>query len=91
MSSLGARSQHALDVRAIAQAVMQRLERAWNRADGAAFGEPFSAQADFVAIRGDLHTGREATPRAISRSSTRSTLAARSATRFCRRANSTIR
>jgi uncharacterized protein (TIGR02246 family) len=60
MSSLRARSQHAADVRAIAQAIMQRLELAWNRADGAAFGEPFSTQADFVAIRGDLHTGREA-------------------------------
>ena len=39
---------------------MQSLELAWNRADGAAFGEPFSADADFVAIRGDLHTGRAA-------------------------------
>src|SRR5262245_36110211 len=39
---------------------MQRLERAWNSADGAAFGEPFSTEADFVTIRGDLHTGRDA-------------------------------
>lgn len=60
MSSLGARSQHAPDAGASVQAIMQRLELAWNRADGVAFGEPFSAQADFVAIRGDLHTGREA-------------------------------
>jgi len=44
----------------IAEAIMQRLELAWNHADGAAFGEPFSADADFVAIRGDLHTGRDA-------------------------------
>jgi uncharacterized protein (TIGR02246 family) len=61
MSVLEARSQHApSDVAAIAQTIMQRLELAWNRADGAAFGEPFSAGADFVAIRGDLHTGRDA-------------------------------
>jgi uncharacterized protein (TIGR02246 family) len=39
---------------------MNRLEQAWNSADGAAFGEPFSTDADFVAIRGDLHTGRAA-------------------------------
>ena len=41
----------------IAKEVMQRLEKAWNSADGAAFGEPFAADADFVAIRGDLHSG----------------------------------
>src|SRR5262245_622972 len=45
---------------AIARAIMQRLEHAWNGADGAAFGEPFSTEADFVTIRGDLHTGRDA-------------------------------
>jgi uncharacterized protein (TIGR02246 family) len=42
-----------------AQAITQRLERAWNDADGAAFGEPFGIEADFVTIRGDLHTGRD--------------------------------
>jgi uncharacterized protein (TIGR02246 family) len=61
MSVLETRSPHApSDVAAIAQTIMQRLEAAWNRADGAAFGEPFSAGAGFVAIRGDLHTGRDA-------------------------------
>ena len=61
MSVLEARSPHPpADGAAIAQTIMQRLEQAWNRADGAAFGEPFSAGADFVAIRGDLHTGRDA-------------------------------
>ena len=61
MSVLEARGQHApADAAAIAETIMQRLELAWNRADGAAFGEPFSAGADFVAIRGDLHTGRNA-------------------------------
>ena len=37
-----------------------RLERAWNEADGRAFGEPFSADADFVDIRGEHHRGQEA-------------------------------
>jgi uncharacterized protein (TIGR02246 family) len=61
MSVLQARSPHApADVAAVARTIMQRLEVAWNRADGAAFGEPFGAAADFVAIRGDLHTGRDA-------------------------------
>lgn len=61
MSVLQAGDQQApSDVVATVQAIMQRLERAWNSADGAAFGEPFSPSADFVAIRGDLHTGRDA-------------------------------
>lgn len=61
MSVLQAGDQQApSDVVATVQAIMQRLERAWNSADGAAFGEPFSPGADFVAIRGDLHTGRDA-------------------------------
>jgi uncharacterized protein (TIGR02246 family) len=61
MSVLEARGPNApADGAAIAQTIMQRLEQAWNRADGTAFGEPFSAGADFVAIRGDLHTGRDA-------------------------------
>ena len=61
MSTSQARSQHApAEAVATAEKIMRRLELAWNRADGTAFGEPFSAEADFVAIRGDLHTGREA-------------------------------
>jgi uncharacterized protein (TIGR02246 family) len=48
------------EVVAITQAIMQRLERAWNSGDGVAFGEPFSTDATFVAIRGDLHAGRDA-------------------------------
>ena len=32
---------------AVAQSIMRRLEEAWNAADGAAFGEPFSSDADF--------------------------------------------
>ena len=36
------------------------LERAWNEADGRAFGKPFTADADFVDIRGEYHRGQEA-------------------------------
>ncbi|HEY7265517.1 MAG TPA: SgcJ/EcaC family oxidoreductase [Trebonia sp.] len=61
MSVAEASSQQASsDVVAAVEAIMQRLERAWNSADGPAFGQPFTQGADFVAIRGDLHTGREA-------------------------------
>jgi len=48
------------DLTAMAQGILDRLETAWNAADGAAYGEPFTVDADFVAIRGDLHTGRDA-------------------------------
>jgi uncharacterized protein (TIGR02246 family) len=47
-------------VEAIAGQVLGRLEAAWNAADGRAFGAPFAADAEFVAIRGDHHHGREA-------------------------------
>ena len=40
--------------------VFGRLEQAWNQADGEAFGRPFTADADFVDIRGDHHRGRPA-------------------------------
>jgi uncharacterized protein (TIGR02246 family) len=61
MSITEARNQASpSSVVAVAQGLMTRLEEAWNAADGAAFAEPFSANADFVAIRGDLHTGSTA-------------------------------
>jgi uncharacterized protein (TIGR02246 family) len=44
----------------IAAELIGRLERAWNEADGRAFGEPFAPDADFVDIRGEHHRGREA-------------------------------
>jgi uncharacterized protein (TIGR02246 family) len=44
----------------VANALIGRLEQAWNEADGRAFGEPFSADADFVDIRGEYHQGQEA-------------------------------
>jgi uncharacterized protein (TIGR02246 family) len=43
----------------VAQDIMNRLERAWNAGSGTDFGEPFSSDADFVDIRGELHTGRD--------------------------------
>jgi uncharacterized protein (TIGR02246 family) len=44
----------------IAIALLERLERAWNRSDGAAFGAAFAPDADFVDIRGGHHHGAAA-------------------------------
>ena len=44
----------------IARRILDQLGEAWNAGDGDAFGEPFAADADFVAIRGDHHHGRDA-------------------------------
>jgi uncharacterized protein (TIGR02246 family) len=44
----------------VAAELIGRLERAWNGADGRAFGEPFAPDADFVTIRGEHLRGREA-------------------------------
>ena len=46
-----------LDPTTTAQSLIKRMEDAWNAADGAAFGAPFAADADFVTIRGELHSG----------------------------------
>ncbi len=48
-----------MDPKSIAETVVKRLEDAWNAADGGAYGAPFAPDADFVAIRGDLHSGEE--------------------------------
>jgi uncharacterized protein (TIGR02246 family) len=48
------------DAEEIARRILRRLAVAWNAGDGGAFGEPFAADADFVAIRGDHHRGRDA-------------------------------
>lgn len=37
-----------------------QLEEAWNKADGNAYGAPFTSDADFVDIRGVHHRGSEA-------------------------------
>jgi uncharacterized protein (TIGR02246 family) len=44
----------------VAAELVGRLERAWNEADGQAFGQPFTPDADFVDIRGEHHRGQEA-------------------------------
>lgn len=44
----------------VARGLIKQLEDGWNAADGEAFGEPFAADADFVAVRGDYHRSREA-------------------------------
>jgi uncharacterized protein (TIGR02246 family) len=40
--------------------IVNELEAAWNAADGARFGVPFTEDADFVTIRGEHMRSREA-------------------------------
>ncbi len=42
------------------ETVIARLQDAWNAGDGAGFAAPFAPDADFVNVRGDMHTGRDA-------------------------------
>jgi uncharacterized protein (TIGR02246 family) len=53
---------HAVDPsdRAALEAIVARLEAAWNAGDGRAFAAPFSPDADFVTIRAEHFRGREA-------------------------------
>ncbi len=46
-----------MDPKTTAAALIERLQEAWNAADGVAFGAPFAPDADFVTIRGELHSG----------------------------------
>jgi uncharacterized protein (TIGR02246 family) len=46
--------------RADLESVVAQLEAAWNGMNGAAFAEPFAADADFVNIRGEHFRGRPA-------------------------------
>lgn len=46
--------------RAAIEAIVTKLEAAWNAGDGVAFGEPFAPDADFVNIRAEHFRGREA-------------------------------
>lgn len=41
----------------IAASTFARLEAAWNRGDGTAFGAEFSDETDFVNIQGEHHRG----------------------------------
>jgi uncharacterized protein (TIGR02246 family) len=50
-------SQPTTDVTCAAAEVLAHLERTWNQADGAAFGEVFTDDCDFVDVRGVHHTG----------------------------------
>jgi uncharacterized protein (TIGR02246 family) len=45
------------DPTAVASAFYATLEKAWNDADGAAFGAPFTEDSSFVDIRGVIHDG----------------------------------
>ena len=44
---------------ALASTFLEKLEQAWNAADGAAFGAPFADESDFVNVRGEHHRGAE--------------------------------
>jgi uncharacterized protein (TIGR02246 family) len=46
--------------RAALENIVRQLEAAWNAMDGPAFAAPFSADADFVNIRGEHSRGRTA-------------------------------
>lgn len=40
------------------EAIVHRMESAWNAGDGAAFAAPFAEDADFVNVRGDHMKGK---------------------------------
>ena len=42
---------------ALATSFLEKLEQAWNAADGAAFGALFAEESDFVNVRGEHHRG----------------------------------
>ena len=46
--------------RAAVEAIVKRLEAAWNAMDPEAFAAPFAEDADFVNIAGEHHRGRPA-------------------------------
>ena len=48
------------DDEAAVRALVGRLETAWNAVDPAAFAAEFMPDADFVNVRGDYHSGRDA-------------------------------
>jgi hypothetical protein len=64
----------------VATELIGRLEQAWNEADGRTFGEPFTADADFVDIRGSTTGAEKRSQPATRQSSTRSIRAAAPAT-----------
>ena len=46
-----------IDPRTPTEPLVTRLQDAWNAVDGAALGALFAADADFVTIRGERHSG----------------------------------
>jgi uncharacterized protein (TIGR02246 family) len=50
----------AMNPTSTAETVVAHLQDAWNAADGTAFAAPFAPDADFVNVRGELHTGQPA-------------------------------
>ena len=44
----------------VARTVLQELEAAWNAGDGEAYGRAYAEDANFVNIRGALHSGSAA-------------------------------
>ena len=46
------------DATSVARQVLARLERAWNDADGQAFGAVYTPDASFVTVRGEHLVGR---------------------------------
>ncbi|MCU1359244.1 MAG: hypothetical protein JWN99_533 [Ilumatobacteraceae bacterium] len=47
----------AVDASTVAAMTLDHIERAWNQADGEAFGDVFTDDSDFVDIRGGHHSG----------------------------------
>jgi uncharacterized protein (TIGR02246 family) len=48
-----------MDPKTVVEPVIEQLETAWNAGDGTAYAAPFTPDADFVNIRGELHSGQE--------------------------------
>jgi uncharacterized protein (TIGR02246 family) len=48
---------------ALVTTFVEKLEQAWNAADGAAFGALFADESDFVNVRGEHHRGATAIAR----------------------------
>jgi uncharacterized protein (TIGR02246 family) len=46
-----------VDPTAMAASHLEQLERAWNTSDGAAFGDAFHEDGEFVDVRGGYHRG----------------------------------
>ncbi|MCD6011247.1 MAG: hypothetical protein K0Q79_1109 [Flavipsychrobacter sp.] len=49
-----------MDTNLITNDILSTLENAWNKADGNAFAQPFTEDADFVDITGSLHKSKAA-------------------------------